>query len=153
MAITASGLYGPFLRDMFLNAKAFNFSDDDTSGGDTFKIDLQSNSATPNFDTHDEVADLTNILTGGSWSAAQTIATTATDAATIASGVLTFDAGDVSVGTTTITAARGGTIWDSTLAGSPLICTINFVTDYTSTNGTFAITFSGSGIFTIDYTP
>ena len=140
----ASGVYGPFLRDAFLNVKAFDLD------SDTFKIDLVTDTYTPNFDTHDEVADLTNIVTGTGWSAAVTLGTPTFG---IASGFATFDAVDVSQTTTTLTNAEGGIIWDDTLAGDPLIVAIDFGAPYSTVAGTFAIAFNASGIWRIDYTP
>lgn len=143
----AAGVYGPFFRDALTNTKAFALG----SGGDTLKVALVANAYTPAFDTHDEFADLTNEVSGTGWAsggvalASQTIG--------IASGALTFDAADVSQSGTTLTSARGAVVYDDTLTGDPLIVASNFGADYSTSSGTFAITWNASGIFTIDYTP
>lgn len=141
----ASGVYGPFLRDAIGNVKAFALN-----ASDTIKYDLVSDTHTPNFDTHDELADLTNIVTGTNWAGALPLST---PTFTIASGVAKFDGADVSVATTTLTGVEGVILWDDTLAGDPLIVAVDFGTTYATTAGTFAITWNASGIFTIDYTP
>ena len=62
----SSGVYGPFLRDAITNAKAFALN-----ASDTIKFDLVTDATTPDFNAHDELADITP-LTGTGWSAGQT---------------------------------------------------------------------------------
>ena len=140
----ASGVYGPFLRDAITNTKAFALN-----ASDTIKFDLVTDATTPDFDAHDELADITP-LTGTGWSAGQTLES---PTFTIASGFATFDGADDSVPTTTLTNAEGCIIWDDTLAGDPLLCAVDFGAPYSTVAGTFAITWNASGIFRIDYQP
>lgn len=141
----ASGIYGPFVRDAFTNAKAFALN-----ASDVVKLDLQSDSATPNFTTHDELADLTNIVTGTGWAGALTLAS---PTFAIAGGYATFDGADVSESGTTLSGVEGVSLWDDTIAGDPLLCTVDFGATYATTSGTFAITWSASGIFRFKYDP
>ena len=84
----ASGLYGPFIRDM-AGVKVFALN-----ASDVIKHDLVSDTHTPAFDTDDELADLDNIVTGTNWAGALTLST---PTYTIASGVAKFDGVDISV--------------------------------------------------------
>lgn len=62
------------------------------------------------------------------------------------SGVLTFDATDSSWATSTIT-ARGALLYADALAGNNILVAVNFGSNFTSTAGTFAITWDAAGIF------
>lgn len=141
----ASGIYGPFVRDAITNTKAFALN-----ASDVVKLDLQSDTATPNFNTHDEYADLTNIVTGTGWAGGLTLGS---PTFTIASGYATFDGTDVSESGTTLTGVEGCTLWDDTLTGDPLLCTVDFGSTYATSSGTMAITWSASGIFRVKYDP
>ena len=141
----ASGIYGNLVVEAFTNALAY-----DLNAGDTIKLDLQSDTATPDFDTHDEYADLTNIVTGTGWAGGLTLSS---PTFTKASGYATFDAADVSESGTTLTGVEGCTLWDDTLTGDPLLCTVDFGSTYATSSGTMAITWSGSGIFRFKYDP
>ena len=44
-------------------------------------------------------------------------------------------------------------IYDDDLTNKPLICAIDFGGDFSTTSGTFKITWNASGIFTLDLTP
>lgn len=142
----ASGVYGPFLRDAITNAKAFALN-----ASDSIKWQTTSDAYTPNFDTHDEEADLTGEVTGTGYTTTGHALTSPTFA--IASGFATFDAADVSLSTTTLTNVRGAITFDDTLSGDPLIHAVTFGSDYSTVAGTFAITWNASGIWRIDYTP
>jgi hypothetical protein len=67
----------------------------------------------------------------------------------ISTGVVAFDAGDASWTTATIT-ARGGLVYDDTLsAGNKYgIVAVNFGSDFSSTAGTFTVTWNAAGILT-----
>lgn len=121
---------------------------------DTHRIALFSNSITPNFDTDTAygVAPYNaNEVSGTNWAAGGVLLPGTTFLG--ASGTATFDATDISVATTTLTAARAGLIYADALAGNNGILLVNFGADYSTVAGTFAITWSASGIFTIDFTP
>ena len=68
-------------------------------------------------------------------------------------GTITWDAADVEWTSSTITSARYAAIYDDTLTNKPLICAIDFGGDFSTTSGTFKITWNASGIFTLDLTP
>ena len=57
---------------------------------------------------------------------------------------------------TTLTNARAAVIYDdsvTTPTADALLCLVNFTQDYSTSNGTFAITWNAGGIFTLDLTP
>lgn len=60
-----------------------------------------------------------------------------------------LDADDVSWPASTIT-ARYAVLYDDTLSTKDLICVLDFGSNQVSSGGTFAITFSSSGIIRID---
>jgi hypothetical protein len=121
---------------------------------ETHKTALFSNTITPNFttDTAFGVAPYNaNEVFGTNWPTGGVALTGTTF--TGAAGTATFDATDVSVASTTITAARCGLIYADVLAGNNAIVLINFGADYSTNNGTFGITWDAAGIFSIDLTP
>jgi hypothetical protein len=121
---------------------------------ETHKIALFSNSITPNFDSDTAYAVApynANEVTGTNWAAGGVALTSTTF--TGASGTATFDAADVSVANTTLASARCGLIYADALAGNNAIMLVNFGADYSTTAGTFAITWSASGIGSFDVTP
>jgi hypothetical protein len=149
MAITASGLYVATFVDVLDTTQLALDLDLETHKGALF-----SNSITPNF-TSDTAFGVSpydaNEVTGTNW-AAGGVALTGTTF-TGASGTATFDATDVSVASTTLTNARGYLLYADALAGNNAIVLVNFGADYSTSNGTFAITWNASGIFTVDLTP
>lgn len=152
MAITASGLFVPSIINIFTNTIAVDL------GSETnIKVALLSNSATPDFSTHDYWGDLSgNEVTGTGWSAGGVVLTST--ALSASSGTLLYDAGDVSESSTTISNARGCVVYDdsvTTPTADAMICLVNFGSDYSTVAGTFAIQWSSSpaAIFTIDCTP
>lgn len=149
MAITASGLFVATIVDVLDTTQLALDLDLETHKGALF-----SNSITPNFttDTAYGVSPYdANEVTGTNW-AAGGVALTGTTF-TGASGTATFDATDVSVAATTLSNARGYLLYADALAGNNAILLVNFGADYSTNNGTFAITWHVGGIFTIDLTP
>lgn len=142
----ASGVYGPFLRDAINNAKAFSLN-----ASDVVKYQFVADAYTPDFNVHDEEVDITNEVTGTGYTTGGETLGSPTFA--IAAGFATFDGTDVSLATTTLTNVRGVVLLDNTVAGLPLLAAVNFAADYSTTAGTFAITWNGSGIWRIDYIP
>lgn len=140
----ASKLYG----SVFL--KALNKEIDWDS--DTIKVALLSSSYTPNQDTHDYWDDVSaNEVTGTGYTAGG--ATLANKAASYDAGtnVVKLDADDVTWSSSTIT-ARYAVIYDDTPATSatkPLIGYVDFVTDQSSNNGNFTITWDSDGIVNV----
>ena len=142
----ASGIYGPFLRDAITNVKAFALN-----ASDTITWQFVSDTYTPDFNTHDEEVDITNEVTGTGYTTGGENLGSPTFA--ISSGFATFDGTDVSLPGTTLSAVRGVVLFDTTLVGDPLRCAVNFGSYYSTTAGTFAITWATNGIFRIDYIP
>jgi hypothetical protein len=147
MAVTASGLFLPTFVDI-LDATQLAMN----TASDTFKVAMITNSATPDFDTHDHWSDLSGTEVSGTGYTAGGAALTSVTCAG-ASGTIKFDAADSSWTTSTITNARAAVVYDDTLASDPLVCLVNFGADYSSANGTFTITWNASGIWTLDLTP
>lgn len=149
MAITVSGLFvATFVDALDTTQLAIDLD------LETHKIALFSNSITPNYttDTAYAVAPYNaNEVTGTNWASGGVLLTTTTFVG--ASGTATFDAADTSVASTTLTNARGGLIYADALAGNNAIVLVDFAADYSTNNGTFAITWNASGIFTVDLTP
>ncbi len=142
----ASGVFGPFLRDAINNAKAFALN-----ASDSIKWEVVSDAYTPDFNAHDEEADITNEVTGTGYTTGGVVL--AGSVFTIGSGIAKFDGTDVSLPTTTLSSIEGVVGFDDTLAGKPLLWATDFGTTYNTVAGTFAITWNASGIFTIDYIP
>ncbi len=150
MAVTVSGLFVPTFLDVFDTTQLALDLD-----LETHKIALFNNSITPNFssDTAYGVSPYaTNEVSGTGW-AAGGVALTTTTVTESPTGTLMWDAADVSVSTTTLSAARCGLVYADALAGNNAIVLVNFGADYSTTAGTFAITWAAGGIFNIDLTP
>ena len=121
-----------------------------SAGGTTIKVSLHTSSYTPNQDTHESYADLTNEVANGNGYTTGG-ATLANKALTTTGKVTTFDADDISWANSTIT-ARYAAIYDATPAAAAdkkLLAYVDFGADKVSTSGTFQITWNASGIFTI----
>lgn len=114
---------------------------------DTIKVALVTSSYTPNQDTHEDFADVTNEVSGTGYTAGgATIANTAvTKDTTDDEGV--WDGDDVTWSSSTIT-ARGAVIYKSTgtASNSWLICYLDFGSDQSSSLGDFTIQFGAEGI-------
>lgn len=147
MAITASGMYGLTLEKCFIDTLGESFEAEDN------KVLLVTDSYTPNFDTHDFYNDITNEVTGTNYTAGGQ-AMTATEL-TISSGVLTFDSQDPSWASSTIANAMAAVHYFNVGSGATdqLGFLSDFVTAASTTNGTMAVQVSGSGWWTLDYTP
>lgn len=118
---------------------------------DTIKIALLTSSYTPNAD-HDFFSDVSTYEVGASGTYAAggaTLTTTVSTDDTDDEGV--FDATDAAWTGASIT-ARYAIVYKSTgVAGtSPLICLIDFGSNYTSTAGTFTLPFSAEGILNLN---
>ncbi|MEZ0366821.1 hypothetical protein ACAG26_24410 [Mycobacterium sp. pUA109] len=142
MSVTAT-LYGGFLKS--LGNKQINLN------SDTFMVMLLSSSYTPS-DTHQYQSDVSSYeITGTGYTAGgATIASTATS---YASDVLTFTGGNVSWGSSSISAAYA-VVYDSTpgaAASNPLVGYVNFGGTISDTSGTFEVTWNASGIATITH--
>ncbi len=149
MAIPASGMYGKTWQDLLDTTQLAVDYDLETHKGALF-----TDSITPNFDT-DTAYNVSpydgNETSGGSWSAGG-IALTGT-ALTLSSGTMKYDATDVSVASTDVTAAMGYLLYADALGGNNALFLVDFVTAVTTVSGTLTITWNASGIYTLDYTP
>jgi len=149
MAVTASGLFYPTFRDQW---DAGNLGLDLEL--DTHKTALYDNNITPNFDTNtlQSAAPYTSDeVTGTNWPA-DGIVLLGTGLAVSPAGTFQWDATDVSEANTDLTNARCAVIY-ADAALNELIVLIDFTSDFSTVDGTFAITWDTLGIFTIDLTP
>ena len=136
----ASVLYNSFKRDVQNGA-----IDMDT---DTIKVMLVTSTYSPNIDTHTKRSDITNEVSGTGYTAGGAALANKTVTADNTNDRGVFDADDTSWTTATIT-ARGAVLYKSrggAASADELICYVDFTSDYTSTAGTFLITWSSSGI-------
>lgn len=149
MAVTVSGLFVATFVDVLDTTQLAVDLDLETHKGALF-----SNSITPNFttDTAFGVSPYNaNEVFGTNW-ATGGVALTGTTF-TASSGTAVFDATDVSVASTTVSLARCYMLYADALAGNNSIVLVNFGADYSTVNGTFAITWDAAGIFVLDLTP
>ena len=142
MAITGSGIYFLSLEKAFIDTLGQSWEAEDN------KVMFDSDTDTPNFDTHDFRADVATEVTGTNW-AAGGVALTGTEI-TVSSGVLTFDATDVSVASTTIVDSDGVDLLHQRSARRhrQLFMLHDFVTAVSTSNGTFGIQWAGAGLVT-----
>jgi len=143
MAITASGIHFISYEKMLINSAAISYEVETNKGA------LVTDTHTPNYDT-DETWDNTNETSGASWSAGG-IALTGTELTT-SSGTTKFDATDVSVATSTVTAAMAYRLYADAVADEELLV-VDFINPVTTVSGTLTITWNAAGIFTNDLTP
>lgn len=142
MAVTGF-LYAHFIESL-LEADMNKFS---TA---VYKCILTTDTYTPNQDTHQDHADITNEVANGDGYTTGG-ATIAGLAVTQTLNVVKVDGTDISWAASSITARRA-VIYDDTEAASgdkKLVGWIDFGEDKVSENGTFQITLNAGGIFTI----
>lgn len=143
MAVTIKG-YSNFPVNLLKQL----FSDINAAGSDV-RVALCTSTYTPNQETHNDFADITNEVSGDGYTAHGVAL--ANKAVTEATRVTTFDADNASWADSTIT-ARYAIIYDyetAVDATSPLIAYVDFGEDKSSENGTFEIQWDAGGIFTI----
>lgn len=113
----------------------------------TIYVMLVTSSYTPDQDTHEDRADVTNEVSGTGYTAggAEITNKSVTQDNTDNEGV--FDGDDVTWSSSTIT-ARGAVIYKSTGTASTdlLVCYIDFGADKSSSNGNFTIQWNAEGI-------
>jgi len=131
MAFTGNAMCTSFKVELLEGVHNF------TTGGNSFKIALYTNSATLDASTtaytvSNEISNTGSYTAGGG---------TLTNVSPTSSGTTAFtDFGDISFTTATIT-ARGALIYNDTAAGDPAVAVLDFGSDKTSTSGTFTIQF------------
>jgi len=117
---------------------------------DTIKLALVTATYTPNADTHEDFADVTNEITGTGYTAGgEALANKAvTQDNTDNEGV--FDADDVTWAASTITARAGVLYKDTGTPGtSALICYFDFGSDQSSSSGNFVVQWGSEGILNL----
>lgn len=147
MAISASGFYGLSLEKMMIDTLGESLEAEDN------KVALVLDAYTPNYDTHDFFADITNEATGtGYTSGGQAFTSTEV---TLASGVLTWDFADPSWTSSTIANAMAAVTYTNvgSSATDQLLLLLDFVTAVSTSAGTLLVAVNASGAMTLDYTP
>lgn len=149
MSVTASGLFLPTFRDIMDTSQITIDWDLETHKGALF-----TDSITPNFDSDTAYAVApynANEVTGTNWASGGVLLTGTT--VSISSGTLILDATDVSVASTTLTNAKCYLLYADASAGNEAMVLVNFGANYSTTNGTFAITWAAAGYANLDLTP
>lgn len=150
MAITAAGLFGLTLEKMMIDTIGLSIESESA-----MSIAMITDSATPNFSTHDFWDDLNANEVSGSGYTAGGATLTGTEV-TVSGGVLTYDAADPAWATSTITNAMAGVGYfdrGGAASADELLFLLDFVTAASSAGGTFTIQLNASGIYTLDFTP
>lgn len=141
--MAATKTYGSLIGQAF--AKEIDFL------SDTIKVALVGSGYTPNQDTHDYWDDVSaNEVTGTGYTAGGITLANKTVGYNAGTNVTKFDADDVSWTASTIT-ARYAVIYNDTPASASdksLIAYVDFGSNQSSTNGTFALVWDAAGIFT-----
>jgi hypothetical protein len=131
MAFTGNFLCTSFKVELLVGTHNFT-----TSTGDTFKLALYDNSAA--FTAATTAYTVTNEVSGTGYSAG---GGTLTNVTPTSSGTTAFiDFADLTFSTATIT-AYGALIYNSSAAGDPAVCILDFGGAKTSTAGDFTIVF------------
>ena len=117
---------------------------------DTIKVALVTSAYTPDADTHEDFADVTNEVSGTGYTAGGATLANAAVTADNTDDEGVFDADDVVWSDSTIT-ARGAVVYKSTGTASTslLICYIDFGSDQSSSSGNFTITWNSEGILNL----
>ena len=131
MAFTGNLLCTSFKVELL--AGTHNFT---TGTGDTYKLALYDNSAS--FTAATTAYTATNEVSGTGYSAGGGTLTNVTPTSSGTTAFIDFD--DLTFSTATIT-ARGALIYNSSAAGNPAVCILDFGADKTSTAGYFTIVF------------
>lgn len=110
-----------------------------------FKVMLVTGSYAPNFDTHEDRADVTNEVANGNGYATGGANTTATVSSDGDTDRVEISFSNVAWADATIT-ARAAIIYKSTgvAANDLLVAYVDFTEDVSSTNAAFAVTFSSA---------
>ena len=132
MAFTGNFMCTSFKQELLVGTHNFT-----TSTGDVFKLALYTDTAA--FTAATTAYTATNeVANSGSYSAGGGALTNVTPTTSGTTALTDFD--DLAFTTATIT-ARGALIYNSSAAGNPTVCVLDFGADKTSTSGTFTIQF------------
>jgi hypothetical protein len=118
--------------------------------GDVLKFQLHTSTYTPDVD-HSVIGDLTNeVAAAGNYSTGGVTVTanTMTPSDDDGNDRAAFDITEDMVWASSTITARYGVLIDTT-ATNALICSFDFGSDQTSTNGTFTVAFHSNGLWTI----
>lgn len=116
--------------------------------GHTFKAILCTSSYTPDTDTHDDLADITNELSGGDYARVTLSGITVTRSTT----TITVDCDNISFGNPVTLTAKYLIVYDDTHASDALIGYVDLDSgggSVSSTAALFQYTVNASGLFTI----
>lgn len=134
------------IRDAFKNGIALNIGG---TSPDTLNIALYGSSFVGTIDTDPHTFSTTGEITGTGWATGGVALATPTMTLVSTVGVM-FDAVDVSVASTTLTGVQGCVVYDNTLSPKAGIAAVYFGgTSYSTSNGTFGITWDTNGIWRI----
>ncbi|OPG13640.1 hypothetical protein [Microbispora sp. GKU 823] len=153
MAINGSGLFVSTIIDIFDDTQLGV----DLSSETQLKAALYPGTITPNYDAAAASAAYGagvfsgTEITGTGYTAGGVTVTSTT--VTGSSGVLTFDAADLSWASSTLSGVRGVLIYADGLAGKNAIILVDLGASYSTSNGTLAVTWAAGGIFTLDLVP
>lgn len=142
----ASVFFGITLEDAF-DATA----SDPNLDSDSVKLALVTDTYTPDANTHDQYADVTNEVSGTNYTAGGNTLDTPTWATS--GGYVTYDTADEAWASATFSSVRGGVGYDDALAGDPLLWAVTLGADYSVTSGTFTWQVSANGHFRFDIIP
>lgn len=162
----ASGLFVHTFQEMF-RATALTGGTWDLRTAANFKLALHSNTLTPDFSAVDTTWANTNEVSGTGWATGGILLSTIASGGTSAvptvtespAGSLMYDhTNDVNVANTTLVNARGCIIYEDAVTAPTdladmMVVAVNFGADYSTTAGTFAITWAAGGVFAIDLVP
>ena len=141
----ASGLYVATIRDGLKNAIALDVT------SVLNKVAMYTNSLTPNFNADPSSYSATNEVNGTGYTAGGIVIASPT--LTISGGNLVFDIADSAWASSTITNARGATIYADGLTPKANQVTVDFGADFSTVAGTFTIQWPAGGVWAIDLVP
>ena len=117
---------------------------------DTIKVMLVTSSYTPDQDTHEDRADVTNEVSGTGYTAGGAEITTGAVTADNTDNEGVYDGDDVTWTSATVT-ARGAVIYKSTgtAANDLLVCYFDFGSDQSSSAADFTLSWNAEGIINL----
>lgn len=112
------------------------------------RIALYDTSITPDYSASAPAYSTTGEITGTGYTAGGVVLTTTTLG--VSGGYLSWDADSPSWTSSTLTGVRGAQIYADALTGNNLIVGIDFLSSFSTADGTLLITFSANGIARIN---